>query len=102
MKVIKENSKKQLRNYDRITIYTGQEERKKLLKQILEYTQTSSISEAIFKVLTEFMEERERKEKIKREKAAEKTKGIWINDPGIDKAFEEVDKRWQTWKIEGH
>jgi len=101
MKVIKE-SNKQLKDYNRITIYIGQEKRKKLLKQILEYTQASSISEAIFKILTEFMEERERRKKAKREKAAEKTKGIWANDLGVDKAFEEVDKRWQTWRIKGY
>ncbi len=101
MKTMKKKNK-QLRDYSRITIYVGQEKRKKLLKQILEYTQVSSISEAIFKVLSEFLREKERREKIKREKAAEKTKGIWANDSGVDKAFEEVDKRWQTWKIERH
>jgi len=99
MKVIKENNK-QLRNYHRITIYVGQGKRKELLKQVMEYTQASSISEAIFRVLTEFMREREQKQKERREKVAEKTKGIWANNLGVDKAFEEVDKRWQTWKIE--
>jgi len=48
------------------------------------------------------MKKKERREKIKREKSAEKTKGIWANDSGVDKVFEEVDKRWQTWKIERH
>ena len=99
MKVMKENDK-QVRNHHRITIYVGQEKRKKLLKQVMEYTQASSISEAIFRVLTEFMREREQRQKESREKVAEKTKGIWANDTGVDKAFEEVDKRWQTWKIE--
>lgn len=99
MKTMKEKNK-QLRDYSRITIYIGQEKRKKLLKQILEYTQVSSISEAIFKVLSEFVREKERRGKIERQKAAEETKGIWAKNSGVDKAFEEVGKRWQTWKIE--
>jgi len=99
MKVTKE-SKKQLKDYKRITIYVGQEKRKKLLNQILEYTQASSVSEAIFKVLTEFIRDREIRKKAIRKKAAEKTKGIWANNLEVDKAFEEVDKRWQTWEVE--
>jgi len=99
MKATKENNK-QLRDYKRITIYVGQEERKKLLNQILEYTQAPSVSEAIFKVLTEFIRDREIRKKAIRKKVAEKTKGLWANNLEVEKAFEEVDKRWQTWKME--
>jgi hypothetical protein len=31
---------------------------------------------------------------------AEKTLGIWADDPNIEQAFKEMDKRWQQWRDE--
>jgi hypothetical protein len=29
---------------------------------------------------------------------AERTLGMWANNPEIDKAFEELEERWQQWR----
>lgn len=31
---------------------------------------------------------------------AEKTLGIWADDPKIEQAFKELDERWQQWREE--
>jgi hypothetical protein len=31
---------------------------------------------------------------------AEKTLGIWADDPKIEQAFKELDERWQQWRDE--
>ncbi len=31
---------------------------------------------------------------------AEKTLGIWADDPNIEQAFKELDERWQQWRDE--
>lgn len=31
---------------------------------------------------------------------AEKTLGIWADDPNIEQAFKELDARWQQWREE--
>jgi len=31
---------------------------------------------------------------------AEKTLGIWADDPNIEQAFKELDERWQQWREE--
>ena len=57
MGVMNEDNK-QLKDYHRLTIYVGQGKRKELLNQAMEYTQASSVPEAVFRVPAEFGQER--------------------------------------------
>ncbi len=83
---------------DRFTIYAKQKERKELLEKVLQYVDSDSLSEAIFKALDQFVEMKEKRRKNRMKRHAAKTKGIWADDPEIDKALEEIDKRWETWE----
>jgi hypothetical protein len=31
---------------------------------------------------------------------AQKTLGMWADDPNIEQAFKELDERWQQWRDE--
>ena len=44
---------------------------------------------------------RTKKTSLKKQLAfAEKTLGIWADDPQIDQAFKELEARWQQWRDE--
>jgi hypothetical protein len=44
---------------------------------------------------------RTKKTSLKKQLAfAEKTLGIWADDPQIDQAFKELEARWQQWREE--
>lgn len=44
---------------------------------------------------------RSKKTSLKKQLAfAEKTLGIWADDPKIEQAFQELEERWQQWREE--
>jgi len=74
-----------------------QKERQELLRKVLEYSGANSISNAIFTAIEAYIAEIE-KSLANRLQLAQKTKGIWANDPKIEEAFKELEQRWEAWR----
>lgn len=68
------------------------------MEKVLAYVDSDSLSEAIFTALEQCVELKEKRKKNRMKRHAAKTKGIWADDPDIEKALEEIEKRWETWE----
>jgi len=68
-------------------IYVGNEERKELLKQLLEYTKANSVSEAIFIAVAKYLEQ-VKKQGTQVSKKFSSLEGLWQGRS--DFSFEEI------------
>lgn len=88
---------KRSQEHERLTIYLGGMERRKLLDWVKRFTKASSDSEAIFSALELVRRQALNKYKSDRTSAIRKARGKWAKDANIAEAFAEVEKGWTEW-----
>ena len=86
---------KELDKYGRVTLYAAQKKRRELLKKIMERTNAKTLSEAVFQAISYYIEHTDKKTK---EELLAQSKGIWGNNPDIDKAMAELAQGWEEWR----
>jgi len=61
----------------------------------MEHTNAKTLSEAVFQAISYYIEHTDKKTK---EELLAQSKGIWSNNPDIDKAMAELAQGWEEWR----
>ena len=86
---------RELEKYGRVTLYAAQKERKELLRKLMQQAKGKTLSEAVFQALSIYLKHAEKKSK---DQLLARSKGIWADNPDIEKALGELERGWTEWQ----